>query len=150
MRRAILAGCILAGTFVVGVADAETTPDNAIKYRQAVLQTLGAGLTGVSMNLKGEVTIPDAIPEHAAAVAAAAPLIAPAFEQDTAGQGSARTKAKSDIWASWDDFQQLAGDTEEAAMALADVAATGDNRAIGQQLQTLGASCKACHDKYRD
>lgn len=150
MLRAIVTACALGCAVAAGAAVAETDPDNAVKYRQAVLQTMGANLTGIAMNVRGEVAFPDAVAVHAALVAEASPLLLPSFEQNTAGQGSAQTKAKDAIWDNWEEFAQMARDTEAAALELASIAESGDRSAIGRQLGAVGATCKACHDKYRD
>jgi cytochrome c556 len=150
MLRTTTVALVLGAGLVAGTAMAQADPDNAIKYRQQIYQTLGANITGIVMNLKGEVSFPDNVPAHAQALAAAAPLALGAMEQNTAGEGSAQTQAKAEIWDEWDDFVGLHEDMEAAAVALAEVAGSGDMRAVGQQVQALGATCKACHDKYRD
>jgi cytochrome c556 len=143
---ALACGACLFG----GAAFADTDPDNAIKYRQAVYSTLGSNLTAVVMNLRGEVTFPDAVVVHARTVADTAPLALPAMEQDTAGQGSADTQALDKIWANWGDFTRKHEEMESAAVRLAEIAASGDMQALGGQVQTLAGTCKSCHDEYRD
>lgn len=150
MLRTLITACTVGCALLAGAAVADTDPDNAIKYRKAVLQPLGANLTGIAMNAKGEVAFPDAVPAHAQMVAAAAPLLLPAFEQNTAGEGSAQTKAKDAIWDDWDSFAELANDLEVAAAELASVADAGDMAAVGRQLGAVGGTCKACHDKFRE
>jgi len=143
---ACVVGCLGAGAALAQSAD----PDNAIKYRQTVFSTLGANLTAVAMNVKGEVSFPSNVAVHAQTVAATAPLIVPAMEQNTAGEGSAETDALDKIWDNWDDFVGKQQAMEEAAIRLAEVADGGDRRAVGQQLREVGNTCKSCHDEYRD
>ncbi len=150
MLRTLVVSCALGCAAMAGSAWAEAEPDNAIKYRQQVYATLGANLTAIVMNLKGEVAFPDAVPAHASVLADAAPLALAAMTQDTAGQGSARTQAKTEIWANWDEFTSLHEDMVAATVQLASAAETGDMAAVGQQVQVVGGTCKACHDKYRD
>ena len=150
MLRMTTIALVLGAGLLAGTAMAQADPDNAIKYRQQIYKTLGANITGIVMNLKGEVALPDNVPAHAQALAAAAPLALGAMAQNTAGEGSAQTQAKAGIWDDWDDFESLHGAMEEAALELAAVAESGDMRAIGQQVQMLGGTCKDCHDKYRD
>jgi cytochrome c556 len=150
MLRTTAIVCVVGACLAGGVAFAQAEPDNAIKYRQTIYQTLGANLTAVVMNLKGEVDFPDAVAVHAQTVAAAAPLVLPAMEQNTAGEGSADTEALAKIWDNWDDFASKAEDMEAAAMQLAEIAQGGDMQAIGAQVQEVAGTCKSCHDEYRD
>ncbi|NBB68947.1 MAG: cytochrome c [Alphaproteobacteria bacterium] len=149
LRTTALAGA-LGVCLATGVAFAQAEPDNAIKYRQTIYETLGANLTAVVMNLKGEVSFPDAVGVHARTVADTAPLVLPAMEQDTAGRGSAETEALDKIWDNWDDFTAKAEDMQAAAVRLAELAQGDDMQAIGAQVQELGGTCKSCHDEYRD
>lgn len=153
LRRIALSaavGVCLAGCLAGGVALAQAEPDNAIKYRQTVFETLGANLTAVVMNLRGEVAFPEAVAVHARTVADTAPLVLPAMEQNTAGEGSADTEALDEIWAEWDDFVAKSEAFEAAATELGQVAEGGDMQAIGAQVQKVAETCKSCHDAYRD
>jgi cytochrome c556 len=150
MLRTTALACALGVCVAGGVAFAQAAPDDAIKYRQAIYETLGANLTAVVMNLKGEVEFPDAIAVHARTVAATAPLVLPAMEQNTAGAGSASTEALAEIWDNWDDFAGKAEAMETAAGRLAKLAEGGDMQAIGAQVQEVAETCKSCHDEYRD
>ncbi len=150
MSRILPLACLVGCCFAGGVALAQADPDNAIKYRQQIFQTLGANLTAVVMNLKGEVSFPDAVAVHARTVAATAPLIVPAMEQNTAGEGARETDALAKIWDNWDDFTSKAEDLEAAAVRLAELAEGDDMAAVGAQVQQVGGACKSCHDAYRD
>ncbi len=150
MLRTTALACALGVCLAGGVAFAQADPDNAIKYRQTVFETLGANLTAVVMNLKGEVEFPDAVAVHARTVADTAPLVLPAMEQNTAGEGSASTEALDKIWDEWDDFAEKSEAFETAAMELGEVADGGDMQAIGAQVQKVAETCKSCHDAYRD
>ncbi|MEO1090623.1 MAG: cytochrome c [Pseudomonadota bacterium] len=131
-------------------ASAEADADNAIKYRQQLYKVLGASITGIAMNLKQEVTFPGDVPAFADSIALTLPHIKAATEQNTAGQGSATTKAKPAIWSDWGTFEELADEAVAASAKLQEAAASGDMAAVGQATQTMGAACKACHDKFRE
>ena len=150
MLRTTALACAVGACLTCSVAFAQAEPDNAIKYRQTIYQTLGANLTAVVMNLKGEVAFPDAVAVHARALAESAPLVLPAMEQNTAGEGSAATEALDKIWDDWDDFASKAEDMQAAATRLAEVAEGGDMQAIGAQTQAVAETCKSCHDAYRE
>jgi cytochrome c556 len=150
MLRTTALVCVVSACLGYGVAFAQAEPDNAIKYRQTIYQTLGANLTAVVMNLKGEVGFPEAVPVHAETVADTAPLVLSAMRQNTAGEGSADTEALDKIWDNWADFAEKAEEMEAAALQLAAIAEEGDRPAIAAQVEELGATCKSCHDDYRD
>jgi len=144
---------VLAGALGLGLAASAASaadPDKAIEYRQKIFETLGANLSAVAMNLKGEVAFADAVPVLARTVADTAPLMLPAMEQNTAGEGSRETDALDKIWDNWDDFASKAQAFEEAAMGLEEVAGSGDMQAIGGQVQKVAETCKSWHDEYRD
>ncbi|TVQ34516.1 MAG: cytochrome c [Geminicoccaceae bacterium] len=141
---------LLTGIAVTSPVAADTAPDKAIEYRQQLYQTLGANLTAIVLNLRQEVAFQENIPTHADTLAAILPLIKAATEQNTAGQGSARTQAKPEIWSDWDTFARLADESVTAGQRLAEVAAAGDMQALGQQVQATAATCRACHDRFRN
>ncbi len=145
-----LAAVLLGGLVLAGPAAAQAEPDKAIEYRQQLFKTLGANLTAIVLNLRQEVSFAENVPTHANTLAAILPLIEAAVEQDTAGQGSARTAAKPEIWSDWDTFSRLANEATAEAELLAEVAAGGDMQALGQQVQAMAGSCRACHDRFRD
>ncbi|HBM58317.1 MAG TPA: cytochrome C554, partial [Citreicella sp.] len=58
------------------------------------------------------------------------------------------TRAKAEIWDNMDDFASKWAGFGEAASAMQQVAATGQE-AIGPAMGGLGGACKACHDTYR-
>jgi cytochrome c556 len=48
-----------------------------------------------------------------------------------------------------DDFRAKLGDFRREAAKLADVAGSGDQKAIMEQFKATGGTCKACHDEYK-
>ena len=66
------------------------------------------------------------------------------------GSGLGDTKARAEIWASFDDFTALSKANETAANRLITVAKSGDPGAMMTSLKNLGGSCKACHRSYKD
>ena len=143
----VLALCTLC---LAGPALAQSAPDKAIEYRQQLYRSLEANLIGIVLNLRQEVAFPENVPVHASNLAAIMPLIKAATEQNTAGQGSAKTEAKPAIWDDWATFERLADAATAQAEKLAEVVATGDMAAIGAQVQATGGACKECHDRFRE
>lgn len=145
----IVAGAV--GVFsMIAVAAADTDPDNAIKYRKAVMKVVGANMNGVVMIAKGEVEHKDAIAAHARMLAEAAKLSPAAFRQNTDGKGKEKTTSKAKVWNDWAEFEKgLRAMTEESGK-LASLAEAGDMDALRDQIGKVGKTCKSCHDDYRD
>ena len=65
-------------------------------------------------------------------------------------EGSRSEGARDDIWQAFETFTALAQKNQQAALAVKMSAEAGDKAAIQQAIQTLGASCKACHSKFKN
>jgi cytochrome c556 len=63
-----------------------------------------------------------------------------------AGSGGGESRAKPEIWTDAAGFEKAMKDGQAAAAALQGVK---DETAFGPAVGALGASCKACHEKYR-
>ena len=94
-----------------------------------------------------------------ATVAAAAGLVAdwaeimsdyfPPNTAPRATAGAFKNDAEAAIWENWEDFVGLANNSATAARRLASLAAAGDTAGVAGGLRELGATCGACHRKYR-
>ena len=60
------------------------------------------------------------------------------------------TKAKPEIWANQADFKTKMDKMNAEAAKLAQVSRTASFDDIKKQFGATGASCKACHDDYRN
>lgn len=143
-------GVLAVGVLMGGAVMAETEPDSAIQYRKALMSTVGGNMKASALIIKGQVEHKDALAAHARGIAAAATLAPAAFKQDTHGKGGEKTTANANIWKDWDKFSAGLKAMETEATKLADLAASGDMAAAGQQLGALGKTCKGCHDANRD
>jgi cytochrome c556 len=63
-----------------------------------------------------------------------------------AGSGGGESRAKPEIWTDAGGFEKAMKDGQAAAAALQGVK---DEASFGPAIGALGASCKACHEKYR-
>ena len=135
---------------MTGTAIAEdAAPDEAIKYRKQSMQLVGAHTTSFFAILQGKVPHQGDLAYHANGLAEASARSAAAFEQNTAGQGEEKTTAKASIW----EGPEFAAGMDALAKATADLAAAveaNDMAAIGTAAGAVGASCKGCHDKFRE
>ncbi|HSH42687.1 MAG TPA: cytochrome c [Arenicellales bacterium] len=139
----MLSGSILA---LPMLSVAQQDKDPVISYRQKVMQSIGANIGAISDVLKYSLPRQDNIPAHAEQMRRAAALIPSAFE-DELSEGP--TDAKPEIWESWDEFQEYAGDLEQASAELAAMAADSDTATFAAQVKKVGDTCKQCHDEFR-
>ena len=135
---------------VIGLSAAQATePDDAIKYRQALMEVVGGHTGAFFAILQGKVDQPEALAYHAQGLANASAYVLSAFEQNTAGQGNAETESKDNIWSDWEGFAEDVAAFEAAATALAAAVDAGDMAAIGPAAGALGAACQDCHNDFR-
>lgn len=66
------------------------------------------------------------------------------------GSDTGDTKARAEIWFEFDTFTSRAKDAEQAALALASLAESGNTAGLAEGLGKLGGTCKACHKSFKD
>lgn len=130
-------------------AFAEDKAEDAVKYREALMEVVGGHTQSFFALLQGKVSHPEDLAWHADSLAEASKRVKGAFTQNTAGSG-VKTEAKDAIWAAGSEFNKLAGDFETAAAALSAAVKSKDQAAIGAAAKGIGASCKGCHDKFKE
>ncbi|HKK30596.1 MAG TPA: cytochrome c [Alphaproteobacteria bacterium] len=145
MIRALFPAAALAACLASpALADA----DAAIKYRQNAMKAVGSQIGSIVAILKGEVDNKAALAQHAALMGAvtSTAITIPAFEPNTAGVDSRETTATANIWTEWAKFGEglLAMEKAGQAVAVAGADVTFD------EIKELGATCKACHDDFRE
>lgn len=146
---ATVAAGLLAAAFLVPANAQDAKPEDAVKYRLGLMSVVGGHTGNFFSILQGKVPHKDALAYNADALAAASKQVKAAFAQNTAGSG-VKTESKDAIWAAGSDFNKHADDFEKAAVALASAVQAGDQAAIGAAAKGIGASCKGCHDKFKD
>jgi cytochrome c556 len=126
-------------------------PNEEIKHRKLVIGTVGNMMVSISTALKGDLEQANQIPAMARTAATAATMTKDAFRVNTAGKGTEKTTVKGDlIWRDWADFSKRMDELQAATANLATVAARGDRKATGEAMRPVFATCKGCHDKYRE
>lgn len=140
--RVILAIGILLSAAQWVYADAE----GEIKYRQGVMGAVGGHMSSMAAILRNQVHLED-LTLHADAMADLAYVVPNVFPE---GSGDGKTEALPEIWQQPEDFQQRMDDFVEASRAMAAAAKTGEMSEIGPAIDSLGKSCKGCHDNYRE
>jgi cytochrome c556 len=122
--------------------------EDAIKYRQSAMSVIGTHFTRMGAVVKGESPyVKEGFEQNATVVATLIPLPWDAFMVAGSDKGSGM---KADALAKKDDFMKLATANQAEVTKLLAAAKSGDLSAIKPQFGATGASCKACHDAFRN
>jgi cytochrome c556 len=146
-RRPITPSLLLAVVAFPSSLLAGTTED-AIDYRQGVMNVFSWNLSHMGSMVKGETAFDAAaFKGHAADLATASTLaVTQGFPADSVSDDS---DAKEEIWLNWSDFEAKYNALREAAAKLSQVAAGGDEGAMREQFKETAGACKACHKEYK-
>lgn len=154
---AVSLGIGMTGYSVVAAGDqtavqlAALSPADAIAARQKLMKDQGSHAKAINDFLEsGNGTAAD-VAMHAAAIKEDATNIVDLFVPGSSiDDNVAKTAAKKEIWASWDEFKAAAGKLGDLAGALQDAAGTGDNQKIADAFGAMGKEgCGGCHSKFR-
>jgi len=118
-----------------------------VKLRQSAYTVLGAQMGAMGAMASGRAPY-DAAAFRLAAERAAfmATIVSDTFPAGSAGN----SKASPELWQQQADFQRLMKDMQSKTAALATATkGSSDLDAIKPVFGAAGASCKACHDKYK-
>ena len=145
------AAALLATTMGVP-AFAADEPPNIVKYRQALMRANSAHLTMFSAMVKDEVSWDDELAGHAHALHEQSQNLLRLFPEGTGkGDTEVESRALPAIWERWDEFEQAVQAMEQESAKLVEVAESGDQTAIAQQLAALGREgCGNCHETFRE
>ena len=134
---------IFAGTSIAD--DDNDDENNEAKYRHSVMESMGYSFGSIAQIFTKRVDRPDELVVHAQALAKTASLSGGLFPAGSEG-GDALPLA-------WEEPEKVAAASQEmadATAALAKAAEGGNPAEIAKAFKAAGASCKACHEKYKE
>jgi len=138
---------LLTSPNVLG-ASADERAQVSAETRQGLLKVVVSYFGPILGMAREQIPYDDAvIAENATKISTLLPLIPDVFRRDTRGF-NLETEALDGIWEDKADFDTKAATAAERAADLANAVANG-RAATMQAFSDLGASCKACHDNYR-
>ena len=141
---------VLAALAVTSVASfqafADTSPEDAAKYRQAVMTSMGGHIGAASMIARGLVEDDGHLVKHAEGLANGADELDRLFQE---GSNVGESEALPIIWEEPEAFAEAIAKAQEATAAFVAAAEGGDKEAIGAAFRNVGMSCRGCHDKFR-
>ena len=132
---------VLAGTI--------NAQEGPIKYRQGVMAAQGGHAGAIAQIAYGGVDHKEQLVAHIDALAALSEMVVTAFEENALVMEDTPSTAKEAIWERWDEFQEKAGDLENAVSAFSASAKGGDADAFGGKLDAVWDACKGCHKSFR-
>ncbi|MDJ0895835.1 MAG: cytochrome c [Alphaproteobacteria bacterium] len=148
MRR-ILFATTLGVALAAGSAYAADTPENLVKYRKAVMKSLGGHFGAISAVVKGEVSYGAHVANHARALRDVAPLIGAVFPPNSTYDQFKDTNALPEVWSKPAEFKQAVEAFEKAAADFVPVAEAGDAQAITASFGAMARTCGGCHKTFR-
>ena len=148
MRRIFIC-TITAITLVLGLSlqvTAETSAEDAFKYRQYIMTALKGHAGAVSTQTRGLAGNSDYVANHAKAIANLGTELHTIFQE---GSNVEDSEALPIIWEEPEEFAAAVAKAEEAMAALGETADGGDMQAIGAAFMNVGKACKGCHESFR-
>jgi cytochrome c556 len=141
---------LVLGSLALG-ACADNTPGGKVAHeRHENFEAIGDAFKAINDQLKSGAPDLASVKAETAKIAGLAPQVKTWFPAGSGPQDGKRTDAKAEVWSKPAEFAQAHTRFVDAARALQAVVATGDMAAIGASTKTLGASCKGCHDKFKE
>jgi cytochrome c556 len=125
---------------------AQTTPEDALDYRKAVMTALRGHIGAASMIARGLVENDGHLVGHARGLHAGAKELSRIFQE---GSNVGESEALPVIWEDAEGFAAAIAAMEEATAAFVEAAESGDGEAIGAAFRNVGMGCRGCHDNYR-
>ncbi len=125
---------------------ADTTAEDALDYRKAVMTALRGHIGASSMIARGLVENDGHLVGHARGLAAGAAELSRIFPE---GSNVGESEALPAIWEDAEGFAEAVANMQTAADAFVEAAESGDAEAIGAAFRNVGMGCRGCHDNYR-
>ena len=136
--------------FSVHAEDEEIDPRAVIEARQSSLRDIGEAFKGINDELKRSNPALAKIREQAQLIDQLSKHQAKWFPEGTGQDADVINAAKDEIWEQPAEFKAGQAAMSAEAAKLAKIAAGNDVVAIKKQAQTLGKTCKSCHDAFRE
>lgn len=127
-------------------AGADTTPEDAYDYREAIMEAMRGHIRAASMTMRGLVEDRGQLLNHALAMANNAEEFDHLFAE---GSNVGESEALPVIWEEPEEFAAAIEKVKEASAAFVEAAESGDAERIGGAFRELGGSCRGCHDRFR-
>ncbi|MBK8325215.1 MAG: cytochrome c [Betaproteobacteria bacterium] len=140
-----LAAC---AALVTGTAQAQSKPEDDIRYRQSVMNVMGRALGPLGAMAQGKAPFNAAVAQKNAMLVDT--LLSLPFNAYGPGTDKgAPTKADPKIWSDAARFKQSSEVAQKAAAQLLAASNAGDEARFKAAVGEVGKACKSCHDDFR-
>lgn len=120
------------------------------EYRQSVFQLIKSNMAPLGGMAKGAIAYdPQVMQTNGMRLEQLAAMLTDYLQVDTS-KFDVSTEARPVIWEQFDDVQSKIADLKTAAVNLQSAAQTGDESQYKKAIGKVGASCKSCHDDYKE
>lgn len=138
----------LAGTLAASALAQFRKPEDAVKYRQSVMYTMGNHFySRLGPMANGRVPFDAKVAaENADLVMTLSRLPWVGFGPETNGVG--KTEAKAAVWTDTAKFKDLSEKMQVEVVKLQAASRTGDPEAVKAAYRSTSNACKACHDNF--
>ena len=148
MRRPAKFALVLAALGALATAQAAASAD-PVRARISEFRELGAAFKAVNDGLRGEMQTV-LIQQSARQIRNAARQQYGWFPAGSGPEAGRKTGAKPLIWAKPAQFRAAQDNFARQAEVFQKAAASGDAALVKAEARKLGATCKACHDVFRE
>ena len=144
--RLVTAALLVCST----AAFADPPPAAQIKPRQDKLRDMGGALKAITDEIKkGRIDWDNAAIPNAQTVKDRSGYLLNWFPKGSGPEAHVKTYALPAIWQKPDEFTKLGKQLQADAAKLNQIAQAKDEAGLKAQVQTIGKTCKSCHDTYR-
>lgn len=140
----VAASAVTMGISVCTAAD--TTPEDAHDYREAIMESMRGHIRAASMTVRGLVDDNGQLVNHARAMANNTSEFDDLFPK---GSNVGDSEALPVIWEEPEEFAAAIAKVKDASAAFVVAAESGDAERIGGAFRELGGACRGCHDRFR-
>jgi cytochrome c556 len=131
-------------------ASSEKQASAAIKFRKSLFQLVYSNMGPLGAMAKGNIPMDaDVIAKNAQRIEFLGTMMNDYFALDTSAF-SVETEAKDIIWKEHADFTDKINGMVTAAADLQELVANNQESDFRKGIGAVGASCKACHDKFKE
>ena len=147
-RPVLFAACATVAVLLATPARSQwAKPDDAIKYRKAVMTVMANHFGRVAAMANGKIPFDAKLAADNAELATTMSKLP--FVAFLPGTDKGETKAEPKIWSEPDKFKSSAENMQNEMAKLNTAAKSGNLDAIKAAVGDTGKSCKSCHDSYR-
>jgi cytochrome c556 len=143
----VAAGTLAAALFALAAQAQFAKPEDAIKYRRAVMTVMATHFGRVAAMANGKIPFDAKAAADSADIALTMSKLP--FVAFLPGTDQGETKAEPKIWTEQDKFKTAAEQMQENLVKLQAAAKSGNVDTIKAAAGDTGKSCKNCHDSYR-